>query len=125
MLVHPRLYSLTGPYGAMHTVELSSGLTVRGKLADATLRVSTVLGQFDVPADQLQTFVPREPSRVTHTLVTRRGDVLVGKLAVESLRFTAVDGSQVQLKLNRINRLSGSDSAGPTTTPAAPSAAPR
>jgi hypothetical protein len=108
--------------GATHVVELSSGLTVRGRLAEAMLHVTTALGPFDVPADQLQTLAPREPSRVTHTLVTRRGDVLVGKLAVESLRFAAVDGSKLDLKLNRIERLSGLNSAAPTTTPAAPSA---
>jgi hypothetical protein len=108
--------------GASHSVELASGLTLKGRINEATLRVSTVLGQFEVPADQLQTLVPREPSRVTYTLVTRRGDVLVGKLAGESLRFTALDGSQAELKLNRINRLSGADSAAPTTAPASTSA---
>jgi hypothetical protein len=108
---------------ATYSVELASGLTLQGKLADATFQISTALGRFEVPAEQLQVLAPREPSRITCTLVTRRGDVLVGKLAADSLRLITADGSQADLKLAQIGRLNAPPSTQPTTTPAAPSAA--
>ncbi|MGB7158502.1 MAG: hypothetical protein WBD40_10585, partial [Tepidisphaeraceae bacterium] len=112
--------------GEAHLVELASGLTFHGTLTERSLRVDGRLGRFDVAADELQSLVCRQPQRVRQALVMRDGDVLVGKLAAESLHFTTADGKTVEVKLSQINRLSRRVSAAPTnpapTNPAPASA---
>src|SRR3954466_7691768 len=65
--------------GGTDSMELASGLKLRGKLAETKLRVTTVLGGVDVQGDSLQTLVCLPPTRSMAALWTRGGDVLVGK----------------------------------------------
>jgi hypothetical protein len=103
-------------------VELASGLTFDGILAERSLRVESRLGPFDVSADELQALVGRRPHRARQAVFTRGGDVLVGKLAAESLHFTTGDGKSIEVKLSQINRLTRRVTAAPATMPVPASA---
>jgi hypothetical protein len=91
--------------GDADMVELISGLRLRGRLGESVLKVDSSLGQFDLPSDELHALVCLEPLRMTHALSTRSGDVLVGKLLAETIRFTPGDGAAVELKLSQISQL--------------------
>jgi len=91
--------------GDADLVELASGLTVRGTLVERTLTVNTGLGRFEVAAEEVRTLVGRGALRGMQEISTRDGDLLVGKVAGESLHFAGGDGKITEVKLSQINRM--------------------
>ncbi|HTW93569.1 MAG TPA: hypothetical protein VMD30_02170 [Tepidisphaeraceae bacterium] len=97
-------------------VELNSGQRLVGDWTDASLTIWGRLGELTVPARQVTGLKSEGPGAVSEFLVTRGGDVLVGRLVETSLHFHLHDGSSVALPVGDISRMARRIAA-PTTQP--------
>ena len=74
------------------TLDLFTGQTAHGSIADPTLSIQTHLGVITVPAEQVRVLTNRPLGGGT-TLETCGGDILVGRLQNISLHFISTDGN--------------------------------
>jgi hypothetical protein len=99
-------------------LELSSGLIIHGKWTDGSVKINSRLSQIEVPLADVRSLICERPPRVSQVLATDSGDLLVGRVAGDSIHFTGNDGKAIELPLIHIRKITRAATSPPTTMPA-------